>query len=92
MVKETLENPRHGPYYSTALDPEGNFYGTRKAIRLKKDTSEVEIVLDKWWKYFRYKALSKVLLGGLPAHYMQGNDALEACLPTALAKKVRKGK
>ncbi|KAI5306518.1 hypothetical protein KEM56_000479 [Ascosphaera pollenicola] len=92
-IQHTIENPAHGPHYSTAISPEtGEVYGNRKTIKISggKDEDDAEVALDRWWKWIRLSALKRNLLGGLVSHFVQGNEALEDCLPLARVDKGHK--
>jgi translation elongation factor EF-1beta len=64
-VLSTVENPKRGPRYSTALDPDGRQYGSR----LKVAVHGGKMTIDKWWKLHRLNGLKRLLQGGFMAHY-----------------------
>jgi hypothetical protein len=76
-VLSTIEHPARGPRYSTALDEDGRYYGSRMTVRVHKTGS---MKIDKWWKLHRLQALKRVLGGGFINHY-EDNEVVFDSLP-----------
>lgn len=73
-ILTTLENPRHGPEYSKAINQETEkYYGARKTLKVH---DSMEILLDRWWKWHRLAGLRRILQGGLVAHLGEQNPAV----------------
>jgi hypothetical protein len=75
-ILHTVENPTHGPRFSTSLDPTGQERGSR--IKLKSKSAIATI--DKWWMLHRHRALKEVLNHGFMVHY-ETNEAIFEALP-----------
>jgi hypothetical protein len=81
-ILTTVENPRRGPMYNTAIDQVTNrHYGSKRQVKIGK----VGVMnIDRWWKWIRLAALRRILLGGFMEHYYQGNRAVLNSLPVML--------
>jgi hypothetical protein len=81
-ILTTVENPRRGPMYNTAIDQDTNrHYGSKRQVKIGK----VGVMnIDRWWKWIRLAALRRILLGGFMEHYYQGNRAVLNSLPVML--------
>ncbi|KAL2009197.1 hypothetical protein VTN00DRAFT_7391 [Thermoascus crustaceus] len=78
-ILTTVENPRRGPMYSTAIDQDTNrHYGSKYTVRIGR---EGVMSIDRWWKWIRLAALRRILQGGFAEHYYQGNRAVLNSLP-----------
>jgi Interferon-related developmental regulator (IFRD) len=86
-IISTVENPLRGPQYSTALDGDGNEYGSRQTLKAKGRVATI----DKWWMAFRLKALQRILGGGLVTH-IEENDVVEHALPLEFSRVESIGK
>lgn len=82
----SIKNPRRGPNYSTAIDPNTeHYYGSRRNVKISSPTSGGgEMRIDRWWKAIRLAALRRVLRGGFVAHYFEGNRAVLDTLPVIM--------
>lgn len=78
-ILTTVENPRRGPMYSTAIDQDTNrHYGSKCSVKIGR---EGVMNIDRWWKWIRLAALRRILQGGFVEHYYQGNRAVLENLP-----------
>lgn len=78
-ILTTVENPRRGPRYNTAIDQDTNrHYGTTLTVKIGKHGI---MSIDRWWKWTRLSALRRILQGGFTEHYFQGNRAVLDNLP-----------
>ncbi|EAW09181.1 IFRD domain-containing protein [Aspergillus clavatus NRRL 1] len=78
-ILTTVENPRRGPMYNTAIDQDTNrHYGSKIRVKIGK---EGVMSIDRWWKWIRLNALRRVLQGGFAVHYFEGNRAVLDSLP-----------
>jgi len=83
-ILNSIENPTHGPRYSTAIDQETDtHYGSRTKVSVSK-TGYIQI--DKWWQMKRHDALRRTLQGGFLAHY-ELNPLIFEALPLMVHKK-----
>ena len=73
-ILHTIEKPTRGPRYSTALDIDGNEYGSRLKVKVTKDGT---MLIDKWWKYHRLQALKRLLQSGFGVHYEHNQNVLD---------------
>ncbi|SMY19205.1 unnamed protein product [Zymoseptoria tritici ST99CH_1A5] len=73
-VLSTVENPKRGPRYSTALDPDGRQYGSRLRVAVHGG----KMTIDKWWKLHRLNALKRLLQGGFMAHYESNRTVFDS--------------
>lgn len=81
-ILTTVENPRRGPMYSTAIDRDTNrHYGSKCAVKIGR---EGVMRIDRWWKWIRLAALRRILQGGFAEHYYQGNRAVLDSLPVMM--------
>lgn len=76
----TIEDPRRGPGYSTALDRDGYVLGSRMKVTI--DNVGNKITIDKWWMLLRLNPLKKLLRAGFVSHY-KSNPAVMDALPAA---------
>lgn len=77
-ILSTVEHPTRGPRYNAAISNETNkVYGSRMKVSIGK---QYEVVIDKWWKLIRLKALKRVLQGGFLVHY-EDNSVVSESLP-----------
>ena len=77
-ILTTVQDPRCGPMYSTAIDQDTNrHYGSKCTVKGREGTINV----DRWWKWIRLAALRRILQGGFAEHYYQGNQTVLNCLP-----------
>jgi len=78
-ILTTVENPRRGPMYSTAIDQDTNrHYGSKCTVKVGREGT---MSIDRWWKWVRLAALRRILQGGFVEHYYQGNRAVLDSLP-----------
>jgi hypothetical protein len=71
----SLQNPGHGPSYSTALRAEdGSEYGSR--LKIGTGNGNEKRTVDTWAVYLRYKSLKRSLAGGWATH-MKENYVIE---------------
>ncbi|KAJ5613506.1 hypothetical protein N7528_007160 [Penicillium herquei] len=88
-ILNTIENPRRGPRYNTAIDQETNrHYGSTLTVKIGKHGI---MSIDRWWKWVRLTALRRILQGGFAEHYFQGNRAVLDNLPVMLRAAGRSG-
>ncbi|KAL1962755.1 hypothetical protein VTN77DRAFT_9209 [Rasamsonia byssochlamydoides] len=81
-ILTTVENPRRGPMYSTAIDQGTNqHYGSKYTVKIGQ---EGVMNIDRWWKWIRLAALRRILQGGFVEHYYQGNRAVLDNLPVMM--------
>lgn len=81
-ILTTVENPRRGPMYNTAIDQETNrAYGSRLTVKVGR---EGVMNIDRWWKWIRLNSLRRILEGGFAVHYYQGNRAVLDNLPVIM--------
>ncbi|KAJ6032354.1 hypothetical protein N7540_003086 [Penicillium herquei] len=81
-ILNTVENPRRGPRYNTAIDQDTNrHYGSTLTVKIGKHGI---MSIDRWWKWVRLAALRRILRGGFAEHYFQGNRAVLDNLPVML--------
>jgi hypothetical protein len=81
-ILTTVENPRRGPMYSTAIDHDTNrHYGSKRTVKIGR---EAMMNIDRWWKWIRLAALRRILQGGFAEHYYQGNRAVLDNLPVMM--------
>lgn len=86
-ILTTVENPRHGPMYSKAIDYTTNrHYGSKRQVKIG---NEGVMNIDRWWKWLRLAALRRILQGGFMEHYYQGNRAVLNSLPVMLRESTR---
>ena len=93
-ILHSVQNPMHGPRFSTALDPEtGLERGSRMKLKSPgKGNSAATATIDKWWLLHRHQALKEVLGPGFLVHY-EANEAIFEALPIVfVAKGVTGGK
>ncbi|KAE8350960.1 interferon-related developmental regulator-domain-containing protein [Aspergillus coremiiformis] len=78
-VLTTVENPRRGPMYNTAIDQDTNrHYGSKLTVKIGR---QGVMNIDRWWKWIRLNSLRRILQGGFAVHYYQGNRAVLDSLP-----------
>lgn len=78
-ILTTVENPRRGPMYNTAIDQDTHrHYGSKRTVKIGR---EGVMNIDRWWKWTRLAALRRILQGGFAEHYYQGNRAVLDTLP-----------
>lgn len=78
-ILTTVENPRRGPMYNTAIDQETNrHYGSKLTVKIGR---QGVMNIDRWWKWIRLNSLRRILQGGFAQHYYQGNRAVLDSLP-----------
>jgi hypothetical protein len=81
-ILTTVENPRRGPRYNTAINQNTNrHYGSTLTVKIGRHGV---MTIDRWWKWVRLTALRRVLQGGFPEHYFQGNRAVLESLPVMM--------
>lgn len=79
-IQTTVEDPRRGPMYSTAIDPEtGRHYGSRFSVKVGRDGV---MYVDRWWKWVRLNAMRRLFQGGFAAQYYRGNRSMLESLPS----------
>ena len=76
-ILNSVEYPTRGPRYQNAMDPLGQTYGSRMAVRIR---GEGVMRIDKWWKLLRLNGLRRVLQGGFVTHY-ENNGVVFESLP-----------
>lgn len=80
-ILNSVEHPTRGPRYSNAIDIEtGRPYGSRMMITVG---GKSQMIIDKWWKLHRLKALRRILQGGFLVHYAD-NEVVFDTLPVML--------
>lgn len=80
-ILTTVEDPRHGPMYNTAIDQDtGHHYGSRAMVKLGDGAMNI----DRWWKWIWLSSLRRILRGGFSVHYHQGNRAVLDYLPVVM--------
>ncbi|KAA8645483.1 hypothetical protein EYZ11_011832 [Aspergillus tanneri] len=78
-ILTTVENPRRGPMYNTAIDQDTNrHYGSKFTVKIGR---QGVMNIDRWWKWIRLNSLRRILQGGFAEHYYQGNRAVLDNLP-----------
>ncbi|KAJ5124684.1 Armadillo-like helical [Penicillium bovifimosum] len=81
-ILTTVENPRRGPRYNTAINQNTNrHYGSTLTVKIGRHGV---MTIDRWWKWMRLTALRRILQGGFPEHYFQGNRAVLESLPVMM--------
>ncbi|KAJ5780923.1 Interferon-related developmental regulator N-terminal [Penicillium paradoxum] len=81
-ILTTVENPRRGPRYNTAIDQNTNrHYGSTLTVKIGRHGA---MTIDRWWKWMRLTALRRILQGGFSEHYFQGNRAVLNSLPVMM--------
>jgi hypothetical protein len=81
-ILTTVENPRRGPRYNTAIDQNTNrHYGSTLTVKIGRHGV---MSIDRWWKWVRLTALRRVLQGGFAEHYFQGNRFVLDSLPVMM--------
>ncbi|KAJ5114635.1 Interferon-related developmental regulator N-terminal [Penicillium alfredii] len=81
-ILTTVENPRYGPRYNTAIDQDTNrHYGSTLTVKIGRHGI---MSIDRWWKWVRLSALRRILQGGFAEHYFQGNRAVLDNLPVMM--------
>jgi hypothetical protein len=81
-ILTTVENPRRGPRYNTAIDQNTNrHYGSTLTVKIGRHGV---MTIDRWWKWVRLTALRRVLQGGFAEHYFQGNRSVLNSLPVMM--------
>ncbi|KAF7590798.1 hypothetical protein BBP40_002366 [Aspergillus hancockii] len=78
-ILTTVENPRRGPMYNTAIDQDTHrHYGSKLTVKIGR---QGVMNIDRWWKWIRLNSLRRILQGGFAVHYYQGNRAVLDSLP-----------
>ncbi|OJJ43378.1 hypothetical protein ASPZODRAFT_927393 [Penicilliopsis zonata CBS 506.65] len=78
-ILTTVENPRRGPMYNTALNHDTHrHYGSKLKVKIGRDGV---MNIDRWWKWIHLNSLRRILQGGFAEHYYQGNRAVLDSLP-----------
>ncbi|KAE8306314.1 interferon-related developmental regulator-domain-containing protein [Aspergillus transmontanensis] len=78
-ILTTVEDPRRGPMYNTAINQDTNrHYGSKLTVKIGR---QGVMNIDRWWKWIRLNSLRRVLQGGFAVHYYQGNRAVLDSLP-----------
>lgn len=81
-ILTTVENPRRGPRYNTAIDQNTNrHYGSTLTVKIGRHGV---MTIDRWWKWVRLTALRRILQGGFSEHYFQGNRSVLNSLPVMM--------
>lgn len=81
-ILTTIENPRRGPRYNTAIDQNTNrHYGSTLTVKIGRHGV---MTIDRWWKWVRLTALRRILQGGFAEHYFQGNRSVLNSLPVMM--------
>ncbi|KXG45726.1 Armadillo-like helical [Penicillium griseofulvum] len=81
-ILTTVENPRRGPRYNTAIDQNTNrHYGSTLTVKIGRHGV---MTIDRWWKWVRLNALRRILQGGFSEHYFQGNRSVLNSLPVMM--------
>lgn len=81
-ILHTVEVPTRGPRYSTALDEDGREFGSRMKVQIRSGEGREggKMLIDRWWKLHRLRALKRVLREGFLVHY-EGNEVVFDSLP-----------
>lgn len=86
-ILTTVENPRRGPRYNTAIDQNTNrHYGSTLKVKIGRHGV---MSIDCWWKWIRLTALRRILQGGFAEHYFQGNRSVLNSLPVMMRMPVQ---
>lgn len=81
-ILTTVENPRRGPRYNTAIDQDTNrHYGNTLTVKIGRHGI---MSIDRWWKWARLTGLRRILQGGFAEHYYQGNRSVLDSLPVMM--------
>ncbi|CAG8929545.1 unnamed protein product, partial [Penicillium nalgiovense] len=81
-ILTTVENPRRGPRYNTAINQNTNrYYGSTLTVKIGRHGV---MTIDRWWKWLRLTALRRILQGGFSEHYFQGNRSVLNSLPVMM--------
>ncbi|KAJ5219830.1 hypothetical protein N7468_009034 [Penicillium chermesinum] len=81
-ILTTVENPRRGPRYNTAIDQDTNrHYGSTLTVKIGRHGI---MSIDRWWKWARLAGLRRILQGGFAEHYYQGNRSVLDNLPVMM--------
>jgi hypothetical protein len=81
-ILTTIENPRRGPRYNTAIDQDTNrHYGSTLTVKIGRHGI---MSIDRWWKWVRLSSLRRILQGGFAEHYFQGNRSVLENLPVMM--------
>ncbi|KAE8145063.1 interferon-related developmental regulator-domain-containing protein [Aspergillus avenaceus] len=89
-ILTTVENPRRGPMYNTAIDQETNrHYGNKLTVKVGRQGL---MNIDRWWKWIRLNSLRRILQGGFSVHYFQGNRAVLDSLPVMVRQSTSSDK
>ncbi|KAJ5967327.1 hypothetical protein N7501_003575 [Penicillium viridicatum] len=81
-ILTTVENPRRGPRYNTAIDQNTNrHYGSTLTVKIGRHGL---MTIDRWWKWVRLNSLRRILQGGFSEHYFQGNRSVLNSLPVMM--------
>ncbi|KAG2421690.1 hypothetical protein HFD88_005666 [Aspergillus terreus] len=84
-ILTTVENPRRGPMYNTAIDQDTNRrYGSKLTVKIGR---QGVMNIDRWWKWIRLNSLRRILQGGFAEHYYQGNRAVLDSLPVMVRQE-----
>lgn len=86
-ILTTVENPRRGPRYNTAIDQNTNrHYGSTLTVKIGRHGV---MSIDRWWKWVHLTALRRILQGGFAEHYFQGNRSVLNSLPVMMRMPVQ---
>ncbi|KAB8254252.1 interferon-related developmental regulator-domain-containing protein [Aspergillus pseudonomiae] len=84
-ILTTVEDPRRGPMYNTAIDQDTNrHYGSKLTVKVGR---QGVMNIDRWWKWIRLNSLRRILQGGFAVHYYQGNRAVLDSLPVMVRQQ-----
>ncbi|KNG82614.1 IFRD domain protein [Aspergillus nomiae NRRL 13137] len=71
-ILTTVEDPRRGPMYNTAIDQDTNrHYGSKLTVKVGR---QGVMNIDRWWKWIRLNSLRRILQGGFAVHYYQATE------------------
>lgn len=78
-ILTTVEDPRRGPMYNSAINQETNrHFGSKFSVKVGRDGV---MNIDRWWKWIRLNSLRRILQGGFSVHYHQDNREVLNSLP-----------
>ncbi|RDW87162.1 IFRD domain-containing protein [Aspergillus mulundensis] len=76
-IRETVADPRHGPFYD-------EYRGSKLTVKIGQ---QGVMHIDRWEKWVRLNSLRRILQGGFPVHYFEGNTAVLDSLPVVMMRR-----